>query len=78
MLQANSVAIIALAVPAQRLGRSLGVQGAAQALGLAMGPSVGGLLLAVGGWRLLFLINVPVGVLGMAAALLFIPRSSNF
>jgi EmrB/QacA subfamily drug resistance transporter len=77
MLQANSVAIIVLAVPRQRLGRALGVQGAAQALGLALGPSVGGLLLAAGGWRLLFLINLPVGVIGLVAALLFIPRSTH-
>ena len=75
MLQANSVAIIALAVPRQQLGRALGVQGAAQALGLALGPSIGGLLLAAGGWRWLFLVNVPVGLVGMAAALLFVPRS---
>jgi MFS family permease len=69
------VAIIALAVPRRRLGRALGVQGAAQALGLALGPSVGGLLLAAGGWRLLFLVNVPVGLAGMLAAVLFVPRS---
>ncbi len=77
MLQANSVAIIALAVPRDRLGRALGVQGAAQALGLALGPSVGGLLLAAGGWRLLFYVNVPVGLIGMVTALLFIPRSTH-
>ena len=77
MLQANSVAIIALAVPRHRLGRSIGIQGAAQALGLAFGPSVGGLLLAVGGWRLLFLVNVPVGAVGVIAGLLFIPRSRH-
>ena len=77
MLQANSVAIIVLAVPVRRLGRSIGVQGAAQALGLAFGPSVGGLLLAVGGWRLLFLVNVPVGVVGVVAGLVFIPRSRH-
>ncbi len=77
MLQANSVAIIALAVPRRRLGRALGIQGAAQALGLALGPSVGGLLLAVGGWRVLFLVNVPVGLVGLVAALLFVPRSTH-
>jgi EmrB/QacA subfamily drug resistance transporter len=77
MLQANSVAIIALAVPVQRLGRSIGIQGAAQALGLAFGPSVGGLLLAAGGWRWLFLVNVPIGVIGVVAGLLFIPRSRH-
>ena len=44
---------------------------------MAFGPSVGGLLLAVGGWRLLFLVNVPVGAVGVAAGLLFIPRSRH-
>jgi EmrB/QacA subfamily drug resistance transporter len=77
MLQANSVAIIALAVPRARLGRALGIQGAAQAVGLALGPSIGGLLLTVGSWRLLFLVNVPAGLVGVAAALLFIPRSTH-
>ena len=77
MLQANSVAIIYLAVPSSSLGRAIGVQGAAQALGLALGPAVGGLLLAAAGWRLIFLVNVPVGLLGMVAAWLFIPRSRH-
>lgn len=77
MLQANSVAIIALAVPRRSLGRAIGIQGAAQAIGLAMGPAAGGLLLAAGGWRLLFLINVPFGLAGVVAGLLFIPRSRD-
>ena len=41
MLQANSVALIATAMPPGKLGRGIGVQGAAQALGLALGPTVG-------------------------------------
>ena len=77
MLQANSVAIIALAVPRERLGRSIGIQGAAQALGLAAGPTVGGLLVAAGGWRLLFLVNVPTGLLAIALAIVFLPRSTE-
>ena len=44
---------------------------------MALGPAVGGLLLAAGGWRLIFLVNVPVGLLGMVAAWLFIPRSRH-
>jgi EmrB/QacA subfamily drug resistance transporter len=77
MLQANSVAIIYLAVPRRSLGRAIGIQGAAQAVGLALGPAVGGLLLAAGGWRLLFLINVPFGLIGIVAGLLLIPRSRD-
>jgi EmrB/QacA subfamily drug resistance transporter len=75
MLQANSVAIITIAAPRAALGRAIGVQGAAQALGLAMGPSVGGVLLAAGGWRLIFFVAVPVGLLGLGAAWIFVPRS---
>ena len=75
MLQANSVAIIVVAVPRASLGRAIGIQGAAQAIGLALGPSVGGLLLTAGGWRLIFMVNVPFGVLGVIAGLLLIPRS---
>jgi EmrB/QacA subfamily drug resistance transporter len=77
MLQANSLAIIYIAAPEGRLGRAIGVQGAAQALGLALGPSVGGALIAAGGWRLIFYVNVPVGALGIAAGLAFIPRSRH-
>ena len=75
MLQANSVAIIVIAVPRASLGKAIGIQGAAQAVGLALGPSIGGLLLAAGGWRLIFMVNVPFGVLGVIAGLLLIPRS---
>lgn len=75
MLQANSVAIVTLAMPKGKLGRGIGLQGAAQALGLALGPTIGGVLLAAGGWRFIFLVNVPIGILGMVACRLFVPRS---
>jgi EmrB/QacA subfamily drug resistance transporter len=77
MLQANSLAIIVLVVPTRSLGRAIGLQGAAQAIGLAIGPTVGGLLLAAGGWRLIFFVNVPLGLFGAIAALLLVPRSTN-
>jgi EmrB/QacA subfamily drug resistance transporter len=75
MFQANSVAIIAGAVPRDLLGRAIGVQGAAQALGLALGPAVGGLLIGLGGWRFIFYVNVPVGIVGIVGAWFLIPRS---
>ena len=77
LLQANSVAIIVLAVPKPSLGKAIGIQGAAQAVGLAFGPTVGGLLLAAGGWRLIFFVNVPFGLVGMVAAVLLVPRSRH-
>lgn len=75
MLQANSVALIREALPQALLNRGIGVQGAAQAIGLAIGPAIGGLLIALGGWRLIFYVNVPVGILAIALARLLIPRS---
>lgn len=77
MLQANSVAIIVNAVPRERLGRAIGVQGAAQALGLALGPAIGGLLIALGGWRLIFFVNVPVGCVGAVLGWFLLPRSRH-
>jgi EmrB/QacA subfamily drug resistance transporter len=75
MLQANSVALIAATLPRRELARGIGVQGAAQATGLALGPVLGGLLLALGGWRLIFLVNLPAGLLGFALGCFLLPRS---
>lgn len=77
MLQANSVALIAHAVPARFLARAIGIQGAAQAVGLALGPAVGGLLIAASGWRLVFFVNVPVGIVGTALGWVLLPRSRD-
>ena len=75
LLQANSVALIRETLEPRDLGRGIGIQGAAQALGLALGPAAGGLLLALGDWRLLFLVNVPAGAAGVLAGVLLLPRS---
>ncbi len=75
MLQANSVALIAEAMPRPLLGRGIGVQGTAQALGLALGPAIGGVLIALGGWRLIFLVNLPAGAIGLTLAWFLLPRS---
>jgi MFS family permease len=74
MLQANSVALIREAMPSAMLSRGIGVQGAAQAIGLALGPAIGGLLIALGGWRTIFLVNLPVGIVAIVLARLLIPR----
>ena len=77
MLQANSVALIRDVAPTHRLGTAVGLQGAAQAVGLAAGPSIGGVLIAAGGWPLIFLVNVPVGAVGVVLAWILLPRSRN-
>jgi EmrB/QacA subfamily drug resistance transporter len=77
MLQANSYALIRDVLPPGRLGTGLGVQGAAQAVGLCVGPALGGALTALGGWRLIFLVNVPIGMIGLALGWFLLPRSTH-
>jgi len=77
LLQANSVAIITSATPREQLGRAIGVQGVAQALGLAIGPTVGGVLIAWVDWRWIFLVNLPIGLLGAALGVMILPASSH-
>lgn len=51
--------------PAQERGRMMGTLGVPMLLGPALGPTVGGWLLEVGGWRWIFWMNVPTGVLAI-------------
>lgn len=77
MLQANSYALIRDVLPTSSLGAGLGAQGAAQAVGLSVGPVLGGALIALGGWRLIFLVNVPIGLCGLALGWFLLPRSTH-
>jgi len=75
LLQANSVAIVTSCAPRDKLRQALGVQAAAQAVGLALGPTVGAVIVSTVGWRWVFALNVPIGVIAVVAGLLFLPRT---
>ncbi|HEY7262915.1 MAG TPA: MFS transporter [Trebonia sp.] len=75
LLQANSVALVVTSVPVAKRRAALGVQAAAQAIGLASGPVTGGLLVAAAGWRWVFFLNVPVGLLAVVAGVYLLPRT---
>src|SRR5674476_426621 len=77
LLQANSVALVVLSVPRSRVRTALGFQGAAQALGLALGPTLGGVLVDAYGWRSVFWVNVPIGVLAIVSTLLVLSGLSG-
>ena len=59
-------------------GRAFGLFGATVGVSTALGPTLGGLLIALGGptdgWRLLFWVNVPLGVLALIFALRLLPK----
>jgi len=65
-MMALSLAFVGDAVPRERSGRAVGLLGAMSAVGTALGPPLGGLLVATVGWRSVFFVSVPIGLLGMA------------
>lgn len=73
MLMANSAAIITAIFPFQERGRALGLTGTVVALGSLTGPALGGILIGLAGWRSIFYINLPIGIIGYVAALLILP-----
>jgi MFS family permease len=77
MLQANSVALVVTSVPGHSRRAALGVQAAAQAVGLASGPVTGGILVAAAGWRWVFFINVPVGLVAVVTGWFLLPRTRS-
>jgi EmrB/QacA subfamily drug resistance transporter len=69
MLFANAPAILTKAFPAEQRGRALGALATFTYLGLTAGPALGGWLAQVFGWRSVFYINVPIGVVGIVLGL---------
>ena len=69
MMMANSAAIITDVFPADQRGMALGINGVSMLAGSFIGLIAGGVLAAVD-WRLVFLINVPIGLIGITWAFL--------
>jgi EmrB/QacA subfamily drug resistance transporter len=76
MLLANAPAILTKNFPPTQRGQALGLQATMTYLGLTVGPSLGGWLTSQYGWRAVFYINIPVGLLALLLSLHFIPRDA--
>jgi EmrB/QacA subfamily drug resistance transporter len=61
-------------VPRRKLGTAMGMYGLGIVVAPGVGPTLGGYLVDYVSWRLIFYVNVPVGVLGAIAAMLVLPR----
>jgi EmrB/QacA subfamily drug resistance transporter len=77
MLSANSPAILTKTFPSNERGKALGLQATMTYLGLITGPSLGGWLTQLFGWRSVFFINLPVGLVALLLSLRFIPRDQE-
>ncbi|MCP1104029.1 MFS transporter [Serratia nevei] len=57
----------------EKIGRAMGLLGTMSAVGTALGPSLGGALIAGFGWRAMFLINLPLGLLALWLGWRYLP-----
>ncbi len=76
MLMANGPAMIKSAFGSAELGRSLGLMGIATALGLMVGPAVGGFIIEYHSWQTLFLLPVPICTVAALLSLKTLTRSA--
>ena len=68
VMMALTMALVAQTVPQDKTGSAMGLLGTVSAIGTALGPSLGGLLIAGVGWQALFFINLPLGLLAFFLA----------
>ncbi|MGH3686461.1 MAG: DHA2 family efflux MFS transporter permease subunit [Pseudonocardiaceae bacterium] len=74
ILPVITLSILLRIVPRERLGAAMGLYGLGIVFAPGIGPVLGGYLVEYVNWRLIFYINVPIGILGAVAALLILPR----
>jgi len=73
MMMATGIGIVANTFPSGERGKALGLTGTMVALGNMLGPSLGGLLLAKFQWPVIFLINIPIGLIGFYLGYKYLP-----
>jgi EmrB/QacA subfamily drug resistance transporter len=77
LMNPATLSIIAATFPPKERGMAIGIWAGVSALALAIGPLVGGLLTEHLSWHWIFFVNVPVGVVAVAASLLLIKESKD-
>ncbi|WP_424926428.1 MFS transporter [Agrobacterium pusense] len=60
-----------------RIGRAMGLLGTVSALGTALGPSLGGILIPLEGWRAIFWVQVPLAILALIMAISVLPADAG-
>jgi len=73
IMMALTMAFVAGTVPKERTGSAMGLLGTMSAMGTALGPSLGGVLIAGLGWQAIFLVNVPLGIAAWVFAHRYLP-----
>jgi len=74
ILPVMTLTILYKIVPMEQIGGAMGLYGLGIVVAPAIGPTLGGYIVEYLDWRLIFYINVPIGLLGAAAAWFILPR----
>lgn len=77
IMMALTMALVGETVTTENTGSAMGLLGTMSAIGTALGPSLGGVLIAWLGWRAIFLVNVPIGVLAFLLAARHLPADRH-
>jgi EmrB/QacA subfamily drug resistance transporter len=77
LMVATSAAIVTAVFPPHERGRALGINVMAVYIGLSIGPPLGGILSDTLGWRSIFLINLPIGLVVLVWGWMMLPRSER-
>ncbi len=77
MIAPASLAIVLDSFPAERRAAGVGLWGAAAAAAAAVGPTLGGALVELADWRLVFLVNLPLGAAILLAGRSRLPQPRN-
>ncbi len=73
IMMALTMAFVGETVAKDQTGSAMGLLGTMSAIGTALGPSLGGVLIAGLGWPAIFFVNVPLGILTLVLAHRFLP-----
>lgn len=77
MMVALGTAIITEVFPASERGRALGIIGSIVSIGIASGPTIGGIMIGLAGWHSVFLVNVPLGIVAFLVVSRVVPPSAR-
>jgi EmrB/QacA subfamily drug resistance transporter len=73
MIMALGMAITTEAFPPSERGRALGISGTIVSVGIAVGPTLGGLIVKNLSWHWIFFVNLPVGIIGTWLVVRYVP-----
>src|SRR5919198_39091 len=77
LMNPATLSIIVATFPPRQRGMAIGIWAGVSAMALAIGPLLGGVLTQNAGWEWIFIVNVPIGILGIFAARVFIDESRD-